>query len=169
MAIKFSDRYPISADKLYELLTQMRFFEQRYQDTGVEEYTVKQYAQRTDGFDIAIDLLAPIEVPNAVPKAARKMVPAVQEMQFSMIWHQQPNGWLAEYCYNVVGRPIKVLGTRLIENSDDDTCISNMDFHVECSIPMFGKILAEVLEKRIRLELESDERALNAFIAAESA
>lgn len=166
MAISFSDQYPISPDQLRLIFADANFFTQRFVETGILAYKQLAFDVSDDAMDIAFRLTTPIEIPKGIPKAATKLLPAEQVMDYSMTWQRSRQGWTASYCYTVKNKPITITGTRHVQACESG-CESEVEFHVNANIPVFGKILAETLEKRIRLELEADEAALKAKIEGE--
>lgn len=164
MAIKLDDHYPLSPRELYNIYTDQAFYEKRYAGAGVDQYTFEEFSPRHDGYDIFVEINPPIHVPDGVPKMARKMVPERQRIKYSAVWKiHNDNHFVAEYIYDTQGFPVIVKGTRTMKTSDQGT--HNVgEFHIECSVPMFGKLLAGLIEDRVRLEMEADEVAVKEYI-----
>lgn len=146
MAILFSDQYPISPNQLRLIFADASFFTQRFTETGIIAYEQLAFEVSDDTMDIAYRLTTPIEIPKGIPKAAIKLLPAEQVMVYSMKWQRSNQGWQADYCYTVKNKPITITGTRQLQACESG-CQSKVEFHVNANIPVFGKILAEVLEK----------------------
>ncbi|MGM0563135.1 MAG: DUF2505 domain-containing protein [Pseudomonadota bacterium] len=164
MAIQLDNHYPLSPRELFEIYTDKAFYEKRYAGAGVDQYTFEAFTPKTDGFEIFIEINPPIEIPDGVPKAARKLVPERQRTKYSAIWTiHDDDHMVAEYTYDVQGKPIVVAGSRTLRGEKAGT--RNIGaFDIECSIPVFGGLLASLLEDRVRREMEADEVAVQEYI-----
>ncbi|EDY85737.1 conserved hypothetical protein [gamma proteobacterium HTCC5015] len=164
MAIKLDNHYPLSPRELFEIYTDKGFYEKRYAGAGVDQYTFESFQARDDGFDIHIEINPPIEIPSGVPKAARKLVPERQKTKYSAIWTIHSDDHMeALYTYDVQGKPIKVVGQRILQAHSEGTHNQGA-FNIECQIPVFGKLLANLLEERVQKEMEADEAAVQEYI-----
>mgnify|MGYP000165071177 CR=1 FL=1 len=164
MSIHFSSHYPVSPQVLFTAFTQQTFFEQRYAETEVDEYTIQRFCETPDGFDIAIEINPPIHVPKGVPSAAKRLIPKRQKILYTAVWRNEAEAtWSALYCYDVQGKPIKILGQRQIRAAVQG-CSNEVSFKVETSLPLFGKVLADIVESRVERELAADEKALEEYI-----
>lgn len=164
MSIQFSNNYPIPPELLFKAFTQRGFFEQRYAETEVDEYTIQRFSATANGFDIAIEITPPIHPPKGIPSAAKKLIPARQKIFYTALWTKgRGSTWSVNYCYDVQGKPIKIVGLRRL-TSTAEGAYSEVEFRVESSLPLFGKILAELIEARVKHELAADERALQDHI-----
>lgn len=165
MAIKLEDHYPLSPRELFGIHTSMAFYERRYQDSGVDQYNIEVFQSRANGMDIHVEINPPIQMPDGIPRMARKLVPERQRIKYSAIWHIHSDDHIeAEYTYDTQGFPIIVRGKRTLRLTDDGTHNLN-NYHVECNVPMFGNILAGIIEDRVRTEMEVDEVAIKDYIA----
>ena len=164
MSIHFSNYYPVSPETLFSVFTQQAFFEQRYTETEVDEYTIQHFSETPDGFDIAIEINPPIHIPAGIPSAAKRLIPKRQKILYTAVWKKDgESSWSAEYCYDVQGKPIKIKGYRQL-SARDEGCFNEVRFEVETSLPLFGKLLADIVEARVEQELAADERALEQYI-----
>lgn len=164
MTIHFSNCYPVAPETLFSIFTQKKFFEQRYAETEVDEYTIQRFTQTADGFDIAIEINPPIHIPKGVPTAAKKLMPNRQKILYTARWKKDgESSWSAEYCYDVQGKPIKIIGGRQIRATAQG-CSNEVNFKVETNLPIFGKLLADIVEARVERELAADEKALGEHI-----
>ena len=164
MSIQFSNNYPVPPELLFKAFTQQSFFEQRYAETEVDEYTIQRFVGTANGFDIAIEINPPIQVPKGIPTTAKKLLPARQKILYTALWKKDGDStWLADYCYDVQGKPIKIIGQRRLVATAEG-CSNEVVFHVKTSLPLFGKLLAEIVETRVKSELAADEHALQQYI-----
>ena len=164
MSIQFSNNYPVPPELLFKAFTQQRFFKQRYAETEVDEYAIQRFAETADGFDIVIEINPPIQVPKGIPAAAKRLMPARQKILYTALWKKDGNSvWHADYCYDVQGKPIKIIGQRRL-SATAEGCSNEVAFHVETSLPLFGKLLAEIVEARVKSELAADELALQEYV-----
>lgn len=164
MSIHFSNHYSVPPAVLYAAFTQQAFFERRYAETEVDEYTIRRFSKIINGFDIAIELNPPIHAPKGLPAAAKRLLPARQKILYTALWEKTgESSWSAEYCYDVQGKPIKIKGRRTI-NAITEGSANTVEFHVETKLPLFGRLLAEIVEARVKQELAADEQALGRYI-----
>lgn len=164
MAIELDNHYPLSPRELFDIYTDSQFYEKRYAGSGVDQYTFETFTPRDGGFDIHIEINPPIDIPEGVPKAARKLVPERQRTKYSAIWTIHSDDHMeATYIYDVQGKPIKIIGSRVLQSEGGGTRNRGV-FHIECQIPVFGKLLASLLEDRVKKEMEADEIAVQEYI-----
>ncbi|MCP5169424.1 MAG: DUF2505 domain-containing protein [Hahellaceae bacterium] len=150
---------------VYERFSSEAFFHQRYAQSGITDYQIRQFGTQGDAHVIRIEFQPVLDL-SYLPKAARHWVGDKQRMQFEMRWQaMSEKEFRGHFVYHSNDFPVRVSGeVQLVAQSIG--CRYLADVSVACSIPVFGAFAAKAIGERTGQEMEADLNALAGYFTS---
>lgn len=150
MKAGFSQDYPATPDRLWQVFGQADYPHRKYQAQGITAYQVRKFDATPD--HISLDLERTLSVPlDRIPHFAQRFVHPEQTLHYLSNWrrHQQDR---ADFDLEIVaqGLPLHISGKGELRQAGAGSRLS-IEFDVRVSVPLIGgrieKMIASFIEK----------------------
>lgn len=151
MKAGFSQDYPATPERLWQVFGQPDYPHRKYQAQGITAYQVRKFDARPDC--ISLDVERTLSVPlHRIPHFAQRFMHPEQTLHYLSTWRRNGQGQ-ADFDLEIVaaGLPLHITGKgelRLVGNSASRLSI---EFDVKVSVPLIGgkveKMVASFIEK----------------------
>ena len=158
MKVMVDRQYPISVNRLYEVLTSKAFYETRYEWSKVDNYRFGAFDDTSRG--MLIQLIQPIAIStDKVPSMARRFLPESADLLTEFLWTPPPiaGRYQAQYRFELGNVPIKIGGVMVL-TGDENGAIQHTEVEISSSVPLVGKKLVSLVAPKIDNALASDYR-----------
>ena len=141
MTIEYEFEHPV--DKVFGLLTDKTFLEQRLEAVGEDPPTVK-FTRKGKGFDIQLERAARRDL----PKVAARLVGSLQKFNMKESWRPDGDGWSGSYLIKFEGVPGSVAADFELYPTDGG-CVYSIDHKPSVNVPVVGKTLEKILVSQV--------------------
>ncbi|MEQ3637631.1 DUF2505 domain-containing protein [Alcanivorax sp.] len=158
MKVMVDRQYPISVDRLYDVLTSKEFYETRYEWSKVDNYRFGAFENTSRGK--LIQLIQPMAInSDSVPAMARRFLPESADLLTEFLWTPPPveGRYQAEYRFQLGNVPMKIGGVMVL-TGDENEAIQHTEVEISSSVPLVGKKLVSLVAPKIDSALASDYR-----------
>ncbi len=161
MRVVVDREYPVSVEKLYDIMTSKAFFEQRFAWGGIDDYRFDAFEQTPEG--MLIRIAQPVRIKtDKIPGFARRFVPEQGELVTEFLWwpasESGDKGYQARYRFQLGGVPMNVEGTMTLAEEGQDHAIQRTEVTLSSSVPLVGKKLVSLLSPKVDDALAGDYR-----------
>lgn len=142
------------------------FYQDRYRESGIETYQIKQFGASAQGFLVAVEMEVPLEMPAQMPKALRRWVREQQPVHYALCWHageQAP--FRAHFSYDPQGVPLRLTGELTLNALNETHTHYLSQVKVYCDVPLLGGALARLFAGRVEQELRADVTSLKGYLS----
>ncbi|KGD63257.1 hypothetical protein Y5S_03532 [Alcanivorax nanhaiticus] len=159
MKVKVDREYPVSVEKLYEIITSKDFFEQRFQWGKVNDYRFEGFEQTAEG--LLLKIFQPVKFrSDKIPGFARRFLPEQADLLTEFLWTPlgDGSGYQARYRFQLGNVPVTVAGKMVLSRDGEDHAIQCTEVEVSSSVPIVGKKLVALLADKVDDALAGDYR-----------
>ncbi|ERP86627.1 hypothetical protein Q670_05515 [Alcanivorax sp. P2S70] len=161
MRVVVDREYPVSVEKLYEIITSKAFFEQRFAWGDVDDYRFDAFEETPEG--MLIRIAQPVRIKtDKIPGFARRLVPEQGELVTEFLWRpaggDNSSGYQARYRFQLGGVPMNVEGGMVLEADGENHAIQHTEVTLSSSVPLVGKKLVSLLAPKVDDALAGDYR-----------
>ena len=163
MKVERTQRYPVSARKLVDILTDKAFFQARYAMSNIDNYHFDAFDQQGDELVIRVRREVALR-PGNVPVFARRFIGNSYQLVQEFIWtqlHEAP--YSARYRFSVGNAPVDVSGLITIDDVDGQARQSIL-VNVSSNMPLVGGKIAALVADKVDAGLDSDYRGTMRYI-----
>ncbi|MES2919447.1 MAG: DUF2505 domain-containing protein [Pseudomonadota bacterium] len=157
MKAGFSQDYPATPDRLWQVFGQADYPHRKYQAQGITAYRVLQFDAAPDR--ISLDLERTLSVPlDRIPHFAQRFVHPEQTLHYLSSWRRQGQDQ-ADFDLQIVvpGLPLHITGKGQLRPVGAGSRLS-IEFDVRVSLPLIGgkieKMIAAFIEKSFQDDQE---------------
>lgn len=158
------DVYPLPVDAMYALFTERTFFEERYRLSGdLTEFI--HFGPEGDRFRIDVRRHVQLKPGTQVPALARRFVREKYVLHTRLDWDNRPGlaTRTGNYRFEVEGVPVHVTGTMRLAPQGNGSS-NHVDVTVDCSVPLVGGKIAEMVGERVEATLGRDYQSTLAYL-----
>lgn len=166
MKVQRDQLYPVSADTLFQTMTDRSFYERRFEMSGVDDYHFEAFDRQGDQLVIRVVRDVALKA-GAVPGWARKFAGKPQRLVQEFIWtcSDRPP-YRARYRFSVGNVPVDVQGR--IEISDQNgKAEQRIEVEVDSRVPLIGGKIAAFAGEKVEKGLDSDYRGTMRYLESE--
>ncbi|MED5431843.1 MAG: DUF2505 domain-containing protein [Pseudomonadota bacterium] len=161
MRVVVDREYPVSVEKLYDIMTSKAFFEQRFAWGGIDDYRFDAFEQTPEG--MLIRIAQPVRIKtDKIPGFARRFVPEQGELVTEFLWRPASEsgdkGYQARSRCHLGGVPMNVERTMTLAEEGQDHAIQRTEVTLSSSVPLVGKKLVSLLSPKVDDALAGDYR-----------
>lgn len=159
MKVMIDREFPVSVDRLYEILTSKAYYEQRFEWSKVQDYRFDAFRETDDG--LLIQMAQPMEIrSDKIPSFARRLVPEKADLITEFLWEPSadPDRYQARYRFQLGNVPLAVNGTMTLSGDGNGHAIQRTEVELTSSVPLVGKKLVSLLAPKIDDALAGDYR-----------
>lgn len=148
--------YPAGLDRLWSVFAKPEYPEAKYRSLGATHFQMQRFDASETFIEIELERRAPV-ASDRIPDWARKFISAEQTVRQHTRWRRtRPGQVTAELNIVPVGLPVSVNGRGgIVERGPDQTRIQ-LQFEVDCRIPLVGGKIAKLFAEQIEQALAAD-------------
>lgn len=159
MKVKVDREYPVSVDRLFEIMTSKAFFEQRFEWGRVTGYRFEGFEETASG--LLLKIFQPVKFKSdKIPGFARRFLPEQADLLTEFLWTplEDASGYQAQYRFQLGNVPVSVAGVMVLSRDGDDHSLQCTEVEVSSSVPIVGKKLVALLADKVDGALAGDYR-----------
>lgn len=154
MKAGFSQDYPATPERLWQVFGQPDYPHRKYKAQGITAYHVRRFDVAPDR--ISLDLERTLSVPlHRIPHFAQRFVHPEQTLHYVSHWHRNAAGQ-ADFDLDILapGLPVKISGKGELRQAGEALSRLSITFDIRVQVPLLGgqieKMLASFIEKSFR-------------------
>lgn len=151
MKAGFSQDYPATPDRLWQVFGQPDYPHRKYKAQGITAYRVRQFDAQPDR--ISLDLERTLSVPlHRIPAIAQRFVHPEQVLHYVSHWRREAGGE-AHFDVEILapGLPVHISGRGQLRQVGAEASRLSIEFDIAVHVPLLGgkieKMLAGFIEK----------------------
>lgn len=159
MKVKVDREYPVSVERLYEIITSKAFFEQRFEWGRVNGYRFEGFEQTPNG--LLLKIFQPVQIrSDKIPGFAKRFLPEQADLLTEFLWTpiQDGSGFEAQYRFQLGSVPVSVAGKMVLSRDGESHALQCTEVEVSSSVPIVGKKLVSLLADKVDDALAGDYR-----------
>ncbi len=159
MKVKVDREYPVSVEKLYDIMTSRAFFEQRFEWGRVKGYRFEGFEETDKG--LLLRIFQPVRIrSDKIPGFARRFLPEQADLMTEFLWTSLPGeeGYQANYRFQLGNVPVHVEGKMVLSRDGEAHALQCTEVEVSSSVPIAGKKLVSLLADKVDDALAGDYR-----------
>lgn len=160
--MKFTDshEFDVSSDTVIKMFSDPDYFTGKYEALGFTNIQVLEHTRDGDDFSITVRYEAPSDVP--VPGFAKKFMAETSVVTQTDQWNvADKTGRLKA---EIKGLPAKISADMELVD-DGDGCSNELNWNINCSIPLVGGKVEKLIAQDIQSKAESDLEQTRAMLA----
>lgn len=151
MKAGFSQDYPATPDRLWQVFGQPDYPHRKYKAQGITAYQVRQFDARPDRISLDVERTLSVSM-DLIPSFAQRFVHPEQTLHYLSHWRRSgPDQADFDVEIVAVGLPVRITGKGELRQTGDQASRLSIEFDVKVSLPLIGgkieKMLASFIEK----------------------
>lgn len=160
--MKFTDshEFDVSSDTVIKMFSDPDYFTGKYEALGFSNIEVLEHTQDGDEFSITVRYEAPSDAP--VPGFAKKFMAETNVVTQTDCWNVADK--TGELTAEIKGLPATIKAQMELVD-DGDGCSNELNWNINCSIPLVGGKVEKLIAQDIQSKAASDLAQTRAMLA----
>lgn len=163
MKVERSQRYPVSADTLFDVMTDRAFYESRFAMSGIDDYHFEAFDRH--GNELVIRIVREVALKaDSVPGWAKRFVGKPQRLVQEFVWTcSDAPPYRARYRFAIGSVPVDVGGEVEIRDAGGEA-EQNIRMEVDSRVPLIGGKISSFACDKVEKGLDSDYRGTMRYL-----
>jgi hypothetical protein len=144
-------RYSKGVDVVFRFFSDPQLLKAKYESVGARNIQVLESTEQGE-LHVVRTLR---EVPAEVPGFLSKLFSSWNKVTQSDRWQHKDGARSCQFTIDVSGAPVKIGGTMALR-PEADGCVNDVRITIECSIPLLGRKIMDLVAASTRQGMESE-------------
>lgn len=166
MNVQRTQRYPVSAETLFRVMTDRDFYDRRFAMSGIDDHRFEAFDRHGD--ELVIRIVRDVALrADSVPAWARRFVGKPQSLVQEFVWTCSGTPpYRARYRFSIGNVPVDVRGHIEIHDADGQA-EQRIRVEVDSRVPLIGGKIAAYAGEKVEKGLDSDYRGTMRYLESQ--